>query len=67
MLAWLERLEDSTTGSLNDATANRVELTNQAIDMIADYPLVGVGPWRYTIVAEAMNKRPNDLASTAAR
>lgn len=51
--AWLERLEDSTTGSFNDATANRVELTNQAIDMIADYPLVGVGPWRYTIVAEA--------------
>ena len=26
---------------------------NQAIEMIADYPLVGVGPWRYTIVAEA--------------
>ncbi len=51
--AWLERLEDSTTGSLNDASANRVELTNQAMDMIADYPLVGVGPWRYTIVAEA--------------
>jgi hypothetical protein len=51
--AWLERLEDSTTGSLNDASANRVELTNQAIDMIADYTLVGVGPWRYTIVAEA--------------
>jgi hypothetical protein len=51
--AWLERLEDSTTGSLNDASANRVELTNQALDMIGDYPLVGVGPWRYTIVAEA--------------
>lgn len=45
--AWASRTEDSTSGSLDDASLGRLTLAKQAVDMVADHPILGVGPGRY--------------------
>ncbi len=45
--AWSVRADHSTTGGLDEASLGRVTLSQQAIQMAADHPFVGVGPGLY--------------------
>lgn len=45
--AWALRGDHSTAAGIDDASLGRVTLAQQAMQMSADYPLLGVGPGRY--------------------
>lgn len=45
--AWALRTEDSTSGNLDDASLGRLTLAKQAIEMVEDHPILGVGPGHY--------------------
>ncbi|MFQ5554193.1 MAG: O-antigen ligase family protein [Acidimicrobiia bacterium] len=47
---WAERVEDVT--GADGAPSNRTAQFEQAREVIGDHPLVGVGPWLYTVTVE---------------
>lgn len=51
---WLDKLDQSTSGDLDDVSVGRITLARQAVTMIADHPLTGVGTAKYipTLAAE---------------
>jgi O-antigen ligase len=44
---WLTRLDQSTSGDVDDVTLGRITLARQALVMIRDHPIVGVGTAKY--------------------
>jgi hypothetical protein len=50
---WSVRLEDSATSDFDANSSARITLIEQSFDLMADSPLVGVGPGRYETVLEA--------------
>jgi hypothetical protein len=50
---WVDRASASVGDDVDGVTSGRVTLTRQALELIADHPLVGVGPGRYTVALEA--------------
>lgn len=49
---WAARVDESTTGSLEEISSSRITHLRQARDVIESSPFVGVGPGNYTIVLE---------------
>jgi O-antigen ligase len=44
---WLTRFDQSTSGDIDDVTLGRITLARQALVMIGDHPLIGVGTAKY--------------------
>jgi hypothetical protein len=49
---WINRAEDSTTTNVDDFTTFRITHIEQSLELIADAPIVGVGPGLYTYTLE---------------
>jgi hypothetical protein len=54
---WSVRAEQSANADLNRNSSDRIILVEQSFEMMADYPLVGVGPGRFESVLEAGRPR----------
>jgi O-antigen ligase len=54
---WSARVEQSATTDLNANSSDRIILVEQSFELMADSPVVGVGPGRYETVLEAGRPR----------
>jgi O-antigen ligase len=50
---WVSRLEQSTTGGVDDVSLGRITLARQALTMIGDHPITGVGTAKYIPTLES--------------
>jgi O-antigen ligase len=50
---WADRVDQSTTADADEFSSGRLTHVEQSLDVIAESPLVGVGPARYSEVLEA--------------